>query len=171
MLHARFKYAGVGHARIVRLDTSRARTLAGVFAVLTQADVPDTRHGPNVEDHTLFARDVVRFEGDVVAAVAALTPEIAAQAVELIEVEYEPLPIVNDLEAALRDDAPLVHADWASYGGMSVLVRQGNDASHSTISKGDIEAGLAAADKVVKSRYVADASHAVPIEPRAIVAQ
>jgi CO/xanthine dehydrogenase Mo-binding subunit len=171
MLHAKFKYAGVGHARIVRLDTSKARALAGVFAVLTQADVPDARHGSNVEDHTLFARDVVRFEGDVVAAVAALTPEIAARAVELIDVDYEPLPIVNDLEGALRDDTPLVHPDWATYGGMSGLVRQGNDASHTVIAKGDVEAGLAAADRVVKSRYVADASHAVPIEPRAIVAQ
>jgi CO/xanthine dehydrogenase Mo-binding subunit len=171
MLHARFKYAGVGHARIVRLDTSKARALAGVFAVLTQADVPDIRHGTNVEDHTMFAKDVVRFEGDILAAVAALTPEIAARAVELIEVDYEPLPIVNDLEAALRDDAPLVHPDWATYGAMAGLVRNGNDASHTVIAKGDVDAGMAAADTVVKSRYVVDASHAVPIEPRAVVAQ
>ena len=171
MVHAKFKYAGVGHARIVRLDTSKARALAGVFAVLTQADVPDVREGAFVEDHTLFAKDVVRFEGDIVAAVAALTPEIAAQAVELIEIAYQPLPVVNDLEAALRDDAPLVHSDWANYGGSSDLVREGNDASHSTISKGDVEAGLREADRVVKSRYVADGSHAAPIEPRAIVAQ
>jgi CO/xanthine dehydrogenase Mo-binding subunit len=171
MLHAKFKYADVSHARIVRLDTSKAKAHPGVFAVLTQADVPDILHGPGVEDHTLFVRDVARFEGDIVAAVAAVTPEIAAQAVDLIEVEYESLPVVNEIDAALRDDAPLVHTDWASYGAMDGLVRQGNDASHSTITRGDVEAGMRAADQVIKSRYVADASHAAPIEPRAIVAQ
>ena len=105
------------------------------------------------------------------AAVAALTPELAQQAVDLIEVEYEKLPVVNDLEAALADDAPLVHADWASYGDTDGMVRDRNDASHSTIVKGDVEQGMREADVVVKSRFVADGSHAAPIEPRAIVAQ
>jgi CO/xanthine dehydrogenase Mo-binding subunit len=171
MLAAKFRYAGVAHARITRLDVSAARQIPGVMAVLTAADVPDVHFGPFVQDRTLFARDVVRFEGDVVAAVAATTAAIAQRAVDAIVVEYEPLPIVTDLQAALAVDAPLVHAEWESYGAADVLVRDRNDASFSSISKGDVEAGLAEADHVITSRYVADGSHAAPIEPRAVVAQ
>jgi CO/xanthine dehydrogenase Mo-binding subunit len=171
MLHARFRYADHAHARIVRIDTERARALPGVFGVLTQDDVPDVRYGGFVEDRTLFARDVVRFEGEIVAAVAAHTAEIAAQAVELIEVEYEPLPAISDPEEALRDGAVLIHAGWESYDASEDVVRSGNDGSRSTIVKGDVEAALAESDFVVTERYVADMSHAVPIEPRAIVAE
>ena len=171
MLHAKFKFAGVSHGRITRLDTSKAEALPGVFAVATHADVPDVLYGDFVQDRYLFCKEYVRYEGDLVAAVAAITPEIAQQAVDLIEVDYEKLPVVNDLEAALAPDAPLVHADWASYGDTDGMVRDRNDASHSTIVKGDIEQGMRDADVVVKSRFVADGSHAAPIEPRAIVAQ
>ena len=149
MLHAKFKFAGVTHGRITRLDTSKAAALPGVLAVATHADVPDVLYGDFVQDRRLFCRDYVRYEGDTVAAVAALTPEIAQQAVDLIEVEYEQLPVVNDLEAALADDAPLVHVDWASYGDTDGMVRDRNDASHSTIVKGDIDQGMREADVVV----------------------
>ncbi len=171
MLAAKFRYADIAHARITKLDVSAARAIPGVMAVLTADDVPDVHFGPFVQDRTLFARDVVRFEGEVLAAVAATTPAIAQRAVDAIVVEYEPLPFVTDLEAALAADAPLVHADWASYGAADALVRDRNDASFSSISKGDVEAGLAEADHVITSRYVADGSHAAPIEPRAVVAQ
>lgn len=171
MLHARFRYSDHAHARLLSVDTTRARALPGVFAVLTQDDVPDVRYGGFVEDRTLFARDVVRFEGEIVAAVAALTPEIADRAVALIEVEYEPLTVVRDSEQALLAGAVLVHSGWDGYEANEDLVRDGNDCSRSTIVKGDVEAGLADADVVVKERYVADMSHAVPIEPRAIVAE
>ena len=77
-LHAKFKYAAHTHARITRIDTSKAKALPGVFAVLTHADVPEVRYGGMVQDRLMFAKDVVRFEADVVAAVAATTPEIAA---------------------------------------------------------------------------------------------
>lgn len=171
MLTAKFLYAGHSHARITRLDVSAAKAMPGVFAVLTDADVPDVRFGPFVQDRTLFARDVVRFEAEIVAAVAAVDAATAQAALDAIVVEYEPLPAVTDVEAALQPDAPLVHADWASYGAAEALVRDRNDASFASITKGDIEAGLAEADHVVTSRYVADASHAAPIEPRAVVAQ
>lgn len=171
MLHAKFLYAGVGHARITRLDVSKARALPGVFAVITHEDVPDVQYGPFVQDRRLFCTDTVRFEADIVAAVAAVSPEVADRAIELIEVDYEPLPIVGDLEAALADGAPLVHAEWESYGAADELVRDRNDASYSSIVKGDAAAGLEAADIVVKERYYADSSHAAPIEPRAILAQ
>ena len=170
-LTAKFRYAEVSHARITRLDVSAAKAMPGVFAVITADDVPDVRFGPFVQDRTLFARDVVRFEGEIVAAVAAIDAATAQRAVNAIVVEYDPLPVVNDIEAALSADAPLVHTDWAAYGAAEPLVRDRNDASLAAITKGDVDAGMASADVVVHSRYVADASHAAPIEPRGVVAQ
>jgi CO/xanthine dehydrogenase Mo-binding subunit len=171
MLAAKFRYADIAHARITKLDVSAARAIPGVMAVLTADDVPDVHFGPFVQDRTLFARDVVRFEGEVIAAVAATTAAIAQKAVDAIVVEFEPLPVITDLEAALAADSPLVHTDWAAYGAAGELVRDRNDASFSSISKGDVDAGLAEADHVITSRYIADGSHAAPIEPRAVVAQ
>jgi CO/xanthine dehydrogenase Mo-binding subunit len=171
MLAAKFRYAGVSHARITKLDVSAARAMSGVFAVLTADDVPDVRFGPFVQDRTLFARDFVRFEGEVVAAVAASTPEIAQRAADAIVVEYELLPVVTDVEAALATESPLVHGDWAAYGAGDAVVRDRNDASFSSISKGDADGAMASADVVVTSRYIADGCHAAPIEPRAVVAQ
>ena len=142
MLHAKLRYAGVAHGRITRLDTTRARALPGVLAVITQADVPDVRYGPYIKDRTLFASDVVRYEGEIVAAVAALTPEIAQAAVDAIELEIEPLPVVDDVEAALADDSPLVHADWESYESGDGVERSRNVAAFSSIEKGDVEAGM-----------------------------
>ncbi len=171
MLHARFAYAGVAHARILTLDVSAARAVPGVLAVLTADDVPDVRYSPVVPDRTLFAKDVVRFEGEVLAAVAAKSPEAARAAVDAIVVEFEPLPVVNDVEAALADDAPVIHDGWADYDISGDTIRDGNTASFSSISHGDVEAGMAEAATVVSSRFVADASHATPIEPRAVLAQ
>src|SRR5215470_15041075 len=171
-LHAKLRYADHTHARVVRIDTTRARALPGVLAVLTHEDVPDVRYGIMVKDRRLFAKERVRFEADVVAAVAALTPEIAAEAAGLIEVEYEPLPAVSDIESVVSADVPLIHEEWASYAeddeGMG---RDGNVLGYSTIVKGDAAAALAAADVVVQGRYLVDASQGAPIEPRAILAQ
>ncbi len=171
MLHAAFRYADHPHARVLRVDTERARALAGVHAVLTHADVPDVRYGIAVRDRRLFAREKVRFEGDIVAAVAARTPEIAAAAAALVEVDYEPLPAIGEYWRATDDDAPLIHEDWAAYDGDEALGRRGNLLAYATIATGDVDAALASADAVVRGRYVSDASHGVPIEPRAILAE
>jgi CO/xanthine dehydrogenase Mo-binding subunit len=170
-VHARFRYGDHTRARILSIDTSRAQALPGVLAVATHEDVPDVLYGQLVKDRRLFAKEEVRYEADVIAAVAALTPEIAREAVDLIDVQYEPLEPVTDPELALAPDAPLVHADWSSYEAEDEMVRDGNVLGRSTIIKGDAEAGMADADVVVKSRYLADGSHGVPIEPRAVVAQ
>ena len=172
LAHARLLLAGRAHARIVRLDTTRARALPGVLAVLTQDDVPERRYASYgfVADRTLFARDLVRFEGEVVAAVAALTPEQAAAALAAIDVEYEDLPPILDVEAALEPDSALVHEGVATYLHDPNVVSAGNVASRSTIVKGDAAAALAAAPIVVRERYVADMAHPVPIEPHSVTA-
>ncbi|HZC33592.1 MAG TPA: molybdopterin cofactor-binding domain-containing protein, partial [Candidatus Bathyarchaeia archaeon] len=123
-----------------------------------------------VLDRTLFARDVVRFEGEVVAAVAALTPEQAAAALAAIEVDYEDLSPILDVEAALELGSALVHDGVAEYRHDPNLDPAGNVASRSTIVKGDATAALGAAPVVVRERYVADMAHPVPIEPHAVTA-
>lgn len=170
-LHARFRYADHARARIVSIDTSKAKAVPGVLAVLTHADVPDVLYGQMVKDRRLFAKEEVRFEADIVAAVAAMTSEQAAEAAALIAVEYEPLEPITDPERALEPESPLVHEGWSSYEADDALNRGGNILGHSTIVKGDAEAAMSSADVVVKSRYVADGAHGVPIEPRAVVAQ
>ncbi len=170
-LHAAFRYADHPHARITRIDTTRARALPGVIAVVTHEDVPDVLYGGMVKDRRLFARDTVRFEGDIVAGVAATTEAIAREAAALVEVDLEPLPVVSDFEAALEPDATRVHPDWESYEGDEALGRHDNVLGFSTIVKGDVDAALAASDAVVRGRYVTDPVQGVPIEPRAIVAQ
>jgi CO/xanthine dehydrogenase Mo-binding subunit len=170
-VHAAFRYADHPHARIVSIDATKARALPGVLTVLTHEDVPDVLYGGMIKDRRLFVRDAVRFEGDIVAGVAALTPEIARQAAALVEVELEPLPVVTDFEAALDEGTTLVHPGWEGYDGDEALGRHENVVGFSTIVKGDVDAALAAADVVVKGRYITDPVQGVPIEPRAIVAQ
>ena len=170
MAHAKFRYADHSHAKILKIETSKAKALPGVVAVVTQADVPDVRFGAFVQDRYLFAKDRLRFEGEIVAGVAALTEEIAAEAARLIEVEYEPLPVVTDFVAAMEDDAPLVHPDLESYEKDENIVASGNTIAYHTIVKGDAVAAMGGAEVVVKSNYESDASQGVPIEPRAVVA-
>ena len=169
--HAAFRYADHPHARVVRIDVTRARALPGVLAIVTHEDVPDVLYGGMAKDRRLFARDTVRFEGDIVAGIAALTPEIAREAAALVDVELEPLPVVTDFEAALADDATLVHPGWEAYESDDALVRKNNVLGYSTIVKGDAAKALEAADVVVRGRYDTDPVQGVPIEPRAVVAQ
>ncbi len=171
MAFAKFRYADHPHARILSIDTSKAKALPGVVAVITQEDLPDVRFGGFVQDRYLFAKDVVRIEAEIVAGVAALTPEIAEQAAALIQVDYEPLPVVTDFEAAMQPGAPLVHEGWADYERDENIVADGNTFAYHTIVKGDADAAMAGAEVVVKGRYVSDASQGVPIEPRAVVAE
>lgn len=171
MLHARFVYAGRARARIARLDIAAARALPGVFAVITQADVPDVRYGMFVKDRTLFADSEVRFEAEIVAAVAAVSPEVADQAARLVSIEYDDLEPILDVEAALAPGAPLVHEAWAGYAAYPGVDRAGNDCGHMTSEKGDVVAGFAEADVVVSERYLSDMAHAAPIEPHAVIAE
>ena len=170
-LYAKFRYADHPHARVVAIDTSAAETLPGVSAVLTWQHVPDVKYGGYVKDRRLFAKEKVRWEGDIVAAVAARTPEIAAAAAELISVEYEVLPSLSDYVSNAEAGSPLVHEDWSEYESDDDVGFTGNTMGHSSIVKGDADAAMAEADVVVKSRYIADASQGAPIEPRAIVAE
>lgn len=170
MLHAAFVYPPHVHARIRAIDAIEAERIPGVYAVVTQRDVPLERYGMLIQDRTLFAHEIVRFEGEIVAGVAAATPAIARQAAALIRVDYDPLDPVLDPEVALLADGALVHADWLQYESLPV-VRDGNACAHPKIVKGDVERGLAEADEIITERYTADVTHPAPIEPHAVLAQ
>ena len=158
------------HARIVRVDTARARALPGVRAVMTAADVPDVRYGGALKDETVFARGKVRYVGQPVAAVAATTREAAEAALAAIEVVYAPLPAVLDLDAALAPGAPLIHEEWASYTAIPILHRDGNVCNRARIVVGDVERGFEEADRIFEHRFRTGMVHQGYTEPRAAVA-
>ena len=108
MLFGKIKFSEHAHARIKHIDTSKAERLPGVRAVMTGYNTPEVRIG-FIRDNFALKRDKVRQFRDEVAAVAAIDPEIAEEAIELIKVEYEELPAVFDPEEALQEGAPLVH--------------------------------------------------------------
>ncbi len=170
-LHAAFRYTDHPSARLLKVDVSKAKAVPGVIAVVTNADVPDVKYGGMVQDRYLFAKDTVRFEGDIIAGVAATTEAIARHAASLIEVDYEVLPSISDFVKAMDPSSPLVHADWEDYSRNEDLGSNGNTLGYSTIVKGDADAAMAGADVVVKGRYFTDPVQGVPIEPRAILAQ
>jgi xanthine dehydrogenase D subunit len=130
------------HARIRAIRTERARELPGVRAVLTHRDVPGLNaFGISRQDQPVFCFDLVRYVGDAVAAVAAESPEIAERALELIEVDYEPLPVLDSPEKALAPDAPKLHP-------------QGNVLHRSEYRRGDVDAAFAECVHVVEETYV-----------------
>lgn len=119
MLWGKVLRSPIAHGKVLRVDGEKARNLSGVRAVLTAKDVPQKRYGYLIKDETIFAVDEVRYIGDAVAAVAAVDEETAEEALSLIEAEYEELPAVFDVEAAMREGAPLVHehlANWTLAG-------------------------------------------------------
>jgi selenium-dependent xanthine dehydrogenase len=161
MLYARVLRSRYPHARLLEVDVSQARQLPGVVAVLTAADVPgDKHHGLVVKDWPVLAGDKVRYLGDAVALVAAESPAIAEQALSLIAVEYEPLPVVDSVVAALKADAPRVHPENAT----------GNLLKHIEIRKGDVEAGLAQSDVVVEEIYQTPIGDHLFLEPECSLA-
>jgi CO/xanthine dehydrogenase Mo-binding subunit len=173
MLHAKLLRSPHARARIVRIDTQKARALPGVHAILTGTDL-DVRVGLYLVDKYVLARDVVRHHGEGVAAVAAESPEIAQRAVELIEVEYEPLPPVLDPVRALDADAPLVHPDLGRYDHVREVftpVPGTNIANLSKYRKGDVDAGLALADLVIEREYTNPHTQHVPMETHVAIGQ
>ena len=167
MLHAKIKRSTVAHARIERIDVAKALAHPGVKAVLTHRDVPRVLHygSPHPRSASL-AKDQyildrkVRYWGEGVAALAAVSEEIAEEALELIEVEYQKLPAALTVEQALAPGAPWIHERGNNLVAEPVLVK-----------RGDVERGFAAAELIVEGRYEMGRPTAAYMEPNACVAQ
>ena len=173
MLHARMVTSPHASARIARIRVEEARALPGVRAVLT-GDRLDHQLGLYMADKRILAREVVRYQGEPVAAVAADSEAIAAEACDRIQVEYEPLPAVLDPEAALSEGAPLVHPDLHTYSHMKGVffpVPHSNIAHHQKIRKGDVERGFARAAHVFENDFENPAVQHVPLETHAVIAR
>jgi xanthine dehydrogenase molybdenum-binding subunit len=156
MLHGATLRSAYPHARILSIDTARAKALPGVHAVLTHVDVPGrNRHGLVIPDWPVLCDDKVRYLGDAVAVVAADTPEIAREALTLIEVAYQPLPAVASAEQARELGAILVHDER----------EDGNLLEHIKVRHGDVERGFAQADVIVENEYRTPAYDHLFMEP------
>ena len=182
MLHGKILRSSYAHAKIREIDASLAERLPGVVAVLTREDVIGnsryhSHYGPVLKDQTIVALDRVRYVGDPVAAVAATCAEIAEEAVEMIEVDYEELPAVVTSEEALAEGGPLLHGkvERPQQGFVDlkdVGPKEGtNICSHFHLEKGDVEAGFAESEYVFEDVFTSPATQHVPLEPLIAIAQ
>ena len=180
MLHAKLLRSPIAHAKIRSIDVSRALAVPGVAVVMTGADLAARSdiqpwYGPIFRDQPILAIDKVRYVGEPVAAVAAVDLDAAQAAIDLIDVEYDELPAVFTLDEALADGAPLVHEGPPRTGQTfaDVIVNATGDSNvcnHFKLRKGDIEAGLAAADHVFEDIFTSPPVQHVPMETHACVA-
>jgi len=170
MLHAAVLRSPHAHARITKIDTSKAEALSGVKAIVTRADFPTGLKGENfyLQENTI-AGDRVLYDGHAVATVAATSALIAKDAIKLIEVDYEILPHVTDVDEAMKPDAPVIREDAQDHSVPEGLPP--NIVSYMDFGHGDIEAGFSDADLIMENTYKTEAAHQGYIEPHACVGQ
>ena len=181
MLHGKVLRSPYAHARIRSIDVRPALELDGVHSVITSEDFPALAPERSSAGETpvdfrdlsmnLLARGKVLYEGHAVAAVAATSLRIAEEALRLIRIDYEVLPPVLDVEAAMEADAPLLHDDLYTSGVDPRPEKPSNVAARMVLERGDVEAGFAAADVVVEQEYRTRTVHQGYIEPHAVVAR
>jgi 4-hydroxybenzoyl-CoA reductase alpha subunit len=163
MIFGKLMLSTVAHANIKSIDTSRAKALPGVHAVLTGADVPDTHWGtsPPRYDENILAISKVRYVGDPVVAIAADDEDTCYEAMKLIDIEYEELPAVFDPMEAMEEGAPRLFAERYD----------NNINTHVDHHFGDIEKGFAEADYVREERFVGNRTYQNPMEPHCAIAE
>ncbi|MFC2067493.1 xanthine dehydrogenase family protein molybdopterin-binding subunit [Chloroflexota bacterium] len=177
MLHGKVLRSPHPHARIININTSKALQLSGVRAVVTGKDAPEAKVGW-LMDRDVLARDVVRFVGEAVGAVAADTVEIAEEALELIEIDYEELPAVFDPEETMKSSPPtVIHPDLLQYTRTPIPALYNfepdlpNVFLHRRIRKGDAEKGFQEADLVMENKFSLARIQHCPLEPHNAIAQ
>jgi putative selenate reductase molybdopterin-binding subunit len=173
MLYGALLTSPHAHARIKRIDASRARMLPGVQAVLTHEDLPRIKHASGGQSYPqplpydqVCLEDKVRHEGDRVAVVAAETLRIAEKALHLIEVEYEVLPAVLDPEQAMQDGAPVIHDEDDTEG---VYDAQHNIVHHIEAEVGDVQAAFASAEHIFEGEYRTPKQQHAHLEPHVCI--
>jgi CO/xanthine dehydrogenase Mo-binding subunit len=178
MLYGKVLRSRYPHAKIVNIDVSQANWITGVRCVVTGEDTPLRRYGSSVLDEHVLARNVVRFVGEPIAAVAADEMEIADEALDKIKVEYEELPAIFDAEEAMRvNPSVVVHRDLFQYergavlGGPRFDLDRPNVFFHFKIRCGDIEGGFREADFVMGNRFSTCRIQQCALEPMVAVAE
>ena len=184
LLHAKLLRSPHAHARIVRIDTSKAKALPGVRAVLTAADIKELHPNAPTRAHAIMAIDRVVFFSQPVAAVAADELAIAEEALDLIEVDYEVLPVAVDPLRSMEPDAPRVADEGTEADTSEALAHSGvaaeaseaetqaaNVAQQSRLTRGDVAQGFAESDVTVESTYCIPMVHQGYIEAHAALAE
>ncbi|HSR14382.1 MAG TPA: xanthine dehydrogenase family protein, partial [Gemmatimonadales bacterium] len=168
-LHAALTLSPVPAGRILGIDTSQAAAMPGVRGVFTAADAPDICSGLAVNDQPLFASDVVRFEGEAIAAVVAETLAQARAAADAVRVDIEATEAIATVGRALAEGAPLVHQDWHTYtvrAGLPDFPRAGNVCGEMTVDPGGVDEAFAGADVVVEDEFWIDRQYQAYLEPK-----
>ncbi len=180
MLHAKVLRSPFPHARLLRIDATKAAELPGVASVLTREtlDGMNPYFGSAYKDQTIVALDKVRYDGDPVAAVAATDEMTAAEALTLIETEYEELPAVTDVADAIAPDAPLVHeqvADADELHGHAYRVPEefrGTNVCYAyRYARGNVDKGFAQADEIFEDTFTFPQTQHYPLEPHITIAR
>ena len=159
MIYAKIKRAGVAKARIKKIDLSEAEKMPGVMATLIGSEIPVNSFGPSYQDQPIIADKLIYHAGDPVAAVAATTEQLAADALEKIKIEYEQLEPIFDPIEAMKESAPEVHPG------------QGNIYSSKIIQKGDVDKGFKDSYKTYENTFSTQMVEHVPMEPHASIAE
>ncbi len=159
------------HARIRSINTAKAAKLPGVKAIVTRDDFPETKD-PSLKDvlYNVMAREKALYDGHAVAAVAATSASIARKALKLIEVKYDILPHVTDVDEAMKPGAPLLHKDMITDGVDPAPTKASNIAAKCEFGHGDPEEGFKRADHVISRVFKTEATHQGYIEPHACLA-
>lgn len=179
MLHLKVKRSSVSHAYVKSIDSSNAQSLYGVRAIVTAKDLPDRLFGKGLMDSPVLARDKVRYVGEVVAAAAAESEDIAAEAVEAINIEYEELPAVYDPVLSASENASVVvHEQLQKYERsregpyvVNLVPNRPNVNCYYRVLNGDVEAGFRKADFIVENEYRTPRIHQYHTEPISCVAR
>lgn len=171
MLYAKGLFSTEDHAKIVELDTSNAEKLPGVKAVITHKDVPSNKIKFIIPDQPALVVDKVRYRGEIIAAVAAETEEIAAEAIELIKIKYERLPAVFDPKDAMKPDSPIVHEDKQGIFCKGNIILDHAKHEYAHLRHGNIEEGFAQSDLIVEHSFATTPQRNMPIEPHACLAK
>jgi CO/xanthine dehydrogenase Mo-binding subunit len=172
MLWVKVLRSPLPHAKIKRIDVSKALAAPGVHVVMTGEDFDGARIGKKIVDMPVLAEGVVRYIGEKVAAVAAESEEAAERAIELIDAEYEELPVVTEALEAMQSSAPLLHPKVAEYPGLLHKIETpSNVFVHLTWKKGDVEEGFRQSDVIVENTFRVPAVHQAYVEPHSCVVQ
>lgn len=175
MLYAKLLRSPHPHARIKSINTSQAERLPGVRCIVTGRDAPERRYGFVVYDQPVLAKGVVRWAGEPVAAVAAENVEIAEEALERIEVEYEEIPPVFDAEQAMSKNPPvIIHPDLFSYETARKVpfdLERPNVFYHYKIRTGDVDKGFENADLVMENKFTTERMQHCALEPHATIVE
>ena len=158
MIHAKILRSEYAYAKIISIDTSAAEAMPGVFATLTGKEIPTNSFGPTLQDQPVLADTIVRHRGDGVAAVAAVSEQVAEEALSKIKVKYEPLEPLFDVVESFGSDSPRIHG-----GDTNVYASK-------VIKKGDVEKSFAECDHVFEERFTTQMVEHVPLEPHASIA-